>query len=101
MLSEHSLSINKGDKEMKLKALPSQTNAEDVVMGILVRNANLIDDVSEMINERTLYSTANQKLYTIINEMKNNEEHIDLVTVCSNLTDDVKTYGLNAYYITS
>ena len=83
----------------KLKMLPSQTEAEDVVMGILIRDASCLDEVGEMINERTLYSTANQQLYKIISKMKEDDEHIDLVTVSSNLTDRHKNYGLDAYYV--
>ena len=83
----------------KLKMLPSQTEAEDVVMGILIRDASCLDDVGEMINERTLYSTANQQLYKIIRKMKEDDEHIDLVTVSSNLTDRDKNYGLDSYYL--
>ena len=60
----------------KLKMLPSQTEAEDVVMGILIRDASCLDEVGEMINERTLYSTANQQLYKIISKMKEDDEHI-------------------------
>ena len=49
----------------KLKMMPSQTEAEDVVMGILIRNAQLLDDVQEMINQKTLYSSANKELLKI------------------------------------
>ena len=85
---------------MELKPLPSTTDAEDVVMGILIRSPECVEEVSDIINEKTLYNNKNKELYRILSRMKSNEEHIDLVTICSSLTDKHKEGNLTPYYIT-
>ena len=83
---------------MELKPLPSTTDAENTVMGILTRNPECFDAVAEIINERTLYSETNRELYRLIKKMTNNGEHIDIVTLSASIKDNS---SLTAYYIAS
>tara|TARA_R100001082_G_scaffold102257_1_gene72220 strand:- start:273 stop:1625 length:1353 start_codon:yes stop_codon:yes gene_type:complete len=80
--------------------LPYDNNLEDMVLGTLVHNPDHIDIVSEYIaNDNVFNTTRAKQLWKLLNKLKLNGEHIDLVTVCSHLTQENQTYGLNKMYV--
>tara|TARA_R100001510_G_C7641150_1_gene198764 strand:- start:99 stop:1451 length:1353 start_codon:yes stop_codon:yes gene_type:complete len=80
--------------------LPYDNNLEDMVLGTLVHNPDHIDIVSEYIaNDNVFNTTRAKQLWKLLNKLKLNGEHIDLVTVCSHLTQENHTYGLNKMYV--
>jgi replicative DNA helicase len=80
--------------------LPYDNNLEDMVLGTLIHNPGHIDIISEYIANDNVFNTTRAKhLWHLLNKLKLNGEHIDLITVCSHLTQEHQRYGLNKIYI--
>ena len=74
---------------------------EDVVLGSIIANPGVYDKVcGYLIDKEVLESTRAKMLWSKIKEMKRSGEHIDMVTVCSDLSSEDKLHGLPAYYVT-
>jgi len=80
--------------------LPVSEEGEKYVLGCIINNPNFYPKVSPYITNDTFFISINKRLWAMIKNMFNNDELINLVTVCGRLTESDKLSGLDAYYIT-
>ena len=79
--------------------MPSSQEAEDGVLGAIIEHPNIIDEVSAYLSNNIFYYERSRRLYSIIMEMYKNGEELDHVTICGRLSENDKTRGITAYYI--
>ena len=78
----------------------SGVELEDAVLGSVINNPKLYDKVcGYFIMEEVFSQTRASLLWNKITQMKKSNEHIDLKTMCSNLSKSDTCNGLNALYI--
>lgn len=77
--------------ETKLEKLPPQSiEAEQAVLGALLVNPTAITRVVESLEPNSFYRQAHKNIYNAIQELFNNNEPIDVVTVSEHLRDSEK-----------
>ena len=86
-------------KTMRDVLEPNVIDAEHILLGGIIFNSALISDVSPYVNDKTLYDDKSKVLFNILKRMNRNNNHIDLVTVCSELSKDDKDSGVNEYFV--
>ena len=90
---------NSGDNIIS-KELPNDTSIEQAVIGALIRYPHKYSDVSKyIISDDVWYNTKCRNLWKIISSMVRNREHIDMITVSSNLTEGDYINGLDNVFI--
>ncbi len=81
------------------REMPSSLEAEESVLGTIIMYPECFSEISHFLSESVFYEKRNQKLFSLIKRLIREEFEIDLVSICSNLSEDVKYSGLNASYI--
>ena len=81
--------------------LPISEEGEQHVLGCVINNPSYYVAVSPYIKKDTFYISTNRRLWNIIYNMNKNEEPINLVTICGRLTQNDKSSGLDAYYVST
>ena len=86
----------------KIVAPPSAKEAEGAILGIILIDSNSYHQAREYIsNSHVFYDDRNKILWDKIQYMISHNEHVDMITLCSDLTQEDKKNGLDEYYITS
>ena len=81
--------------------LPYDSETEDVVLGAVIQYKDEYNEVSKYIpHEDVFYQTRAQLLWNRITEMKRDNQHVDMLTVCSSLDKKDNNKGLTSFYIT-
>ncbi len=81
------------------REMPSSLEAEESVLGTIIMYPECFSEISHFLSESVFYEKRNQKLFSLIKRLIREEFEIDLVSICSNLSEDDKYSGLNASYI--
>jgi replicative DNA helicase len=82
----------------EVRISPHCEDSEKAVLGNLISNSNIHDEIAPFLDSKYFYNNSNRELYNIIRNMIKNDEPIDLVTVCSKASV-YKDSTLSAYYI--
>ena len=86
----------------KIVASPSAKEAEGAILGIIMLDSNTYHQAREYItSSHVFYDDRNKILWDKIQYMISHNEHVDMITLCSDLTQEEKSNGLDEYYITS
>ena len=82
--------------------LPYDESLEDSILGNIIMEPELYDEVAPFITSlEVFYYTKARVLWTKLSTMRKNREHIDTITVCSDITKQESDKGLTSYYITA
>jgi replicative DNA helicase len=78
---------------------PQNIGAEKWVLGSLLLDSRLIDDVGDMLKPRDFYADANQRIFRQLLEMRDERKRIDIALVMQRLTEDgeIKAVGGASY----
>tara|TARA_Y100001938_G_scaffold75619_1_gene104673 strand:- start:48 stop:1382 length:1335 start_codon:yes stop_codon:yes gene_type:complete len=79
---------------------PASQEAEDAVLGGIIDNPSIIDEVSAYLSDNIFYYDKSRRLYSIILNMYKNGEPIDSITIVGRLSQADKDKGISPYYIT-
>jgi len=86
---------------MEFKIQPHTTEIEESVLGCILEKPEEFHRVEPYLAEKGVwYLDSHKRLWEILSRMSANNEHIDIVTVISNLTDNDLKMGLDKYWIT-
>ena len=86
----------------KIVASPSAKEAEGAILGIIMLDSNTYHQAREYkTSSHVFYDDRNIILWDKIQYMISHNEHVDMITLCSDLTQEEKSNGLDEYYITS
>ena len=86
----------------KIVASPSAKEAEGAILGIIMLDSNTYHQAREYItSSHVFYDDRNKILWDKIQYMISHNEHVDMITLCSDLTQEEKSNGLDEYYIAS
>ena len=81
--------------------LPYDENLEDQILGHVIMEPDLYDEIAPFITDlEVFYHTKARVLWTKLSNMRKNREHIDVVTVCSEITKNESNKGLTKFYVT-
>lgn len=79
---------------------PQAVELEEAVLGALMLERDSLLEVVDIITEKSFYKEVHQKIYSVILELNNNSDPIDILTV----TDKIKNKGwlgeITPYFIT-
>ena len=78
---------------------PFSEEAENAILGAIISEPSLLDDVSGYLSADIFYLERNKRLYLILCEMSKNGEDIDIITISGRLTKTDHDIGIDAYYI--
>ena len=67
------------------KVVPQAVDLEEAVLGAMMLEADAVNAVIDILDSRSFYKPAHQKIYAIIQKLFNDSEPIDLLTVTSAL----------------
>ena len=81
------------------KMPPSSMEAEEAILGAIISNPIIIDQVSAYLSDDIFYYDRNKRLYSIILKMLKDGEEIDSITISGRLTSADKDSGVTAYYL--
>ena len=81
------------------KMPPSSMEAEEAILGAIISNPIIIDQVSAYLSDDIFYYDRNKRLYSIILKMLKDGEEIDSITISGRLTYADKDSGVTAYYL--
>ena len=81
------------------KMPPSSMEAEEAILGAIIANPIIIDEVSAYLSDNIFYYDRNKRLYSIILKMLKDGEEIDSITISGRLTSADKDSGVTAYYL--
>ena len=85
----------------KIVASPSATEAEEAILGIVLLEPDAYYQVREyIINEDVFYDDRNKLLWRKIRHAIQNNEHLDQITICSDLSSKDTDQGLDPFYVT-
>ena len=85
----------------KIVASPSAIEAEGAILGIVLLESSTYYQVREyIINEDVFYDDRNKLLWRKIRHTIQNNEHLDQITICSDLSSSDIKEGLDAFYVT-
>ena len=80
--------------------LPYDNELEDSVLGAIISDNNVYDEVAKYFNNIDVFGQSKAKsLWDKITSLKRENKKFDLVSICSSLTLDERTSGLTDYYI--
>ena len=85
---------------MERQNMPSSSEAEDILLGALMQDSSIYDSVVGYINEDVLYKQESKIIWNKIDSMLKSGNKVDMVTLCSELTEGEKSSGVNAHYLT-
>ena len=85
---------------MSDKVNPSSKEGERAILCSILENSKLFDDISAYLHKDYFHFKENARMFEILNNMHFNEEPIDTATVCGRLTEEDKSRGVDAYYVT-
>ena len=81
--------------------LPYDESLEDSILGQIIMEPDLYDEVAPFITDlEVFYHTKARALWLKISNMRKSREHIDVVTLCSEITKNESNKGLTKFYIT-
>ena len=80
--------------------LPQSKEAEDALLGSIIKDSNIYHDVAPYIEAEVFYKNESRSLWNKIGEMIRSNREVDMVTLCSSLTTEDKEIGVTPYYIT-
>ena len=81
--------------------LPYDNDTEDCILGAIINNPEEYDSVSKYVTDKQVfYQNKARLLWNKITLMRRENEHIDMITVCSSLSEEETKKGLTSYYIT-
>ena len=83
-------------QEMK----PSSIEGENAILASIIENPKILHEIGGYLHKSIFYENKNARLYEILVNMSNSEEPVDLVTICGRLTENDKSSGVDAYYVT-
>ena len=79
--------------------MPSASEAEDALLGAILEDSSIYDNVVQYINEDILYKQTSKVLWNKLSDMIASGYHTDVITVTESLTEGEKSLGLTAYYL--
>lgn len=80
--------------------LPYDKQTEDVVLGSIIKQPSDYEDVARFFTkEGVFYQPKAQLLWNKITKMRKKGEHIDVLTVCTSITQDEIDEGLDKIYV--
>ena len=85
---------------MSDKINPSSKEGERAILCSILENEKILDEYSGYLNKDYFYFQENARMFEILNNMHNNQEPIDMVTVCGRITEKDKSDGVDAYFVT-
>jgi len=85
---------------MTLKQMPSIVEAERSILAGILEDPNIIDKIIPYIKDGVFYDSKNKRIWEIINEIKSDDEVIDIMNIIARLTESEKTRGITPYYLT-
>ncbi len=85
---------------MSDKINPSSKEGERAILCSILENEKILDEYSGYLNKDYFYFQENARMFEILSNMHNNQEPIDMVTVCGRLTEKDKSNGVDAYFVT-
>ena len=75
--------------------LPYDESLEDSILGQIIMEPDLYDEVAPFITDlEVFYHTKARALWLKISNMRKSREHIDVVTLCSEITKNESNKGL-------
>tara|TARA_R110002020_G_scaffold17515_1_gene61422 strand:+ start:88 stop:1404 length:1317 start_codon:yes stop_codon:yes gene_type:complete len=80
--------------------LPQSKEAEDALLGSIIKDSNIYHDVAPYIEAEVFYKNESRALWNKVGEMIRSNREVDMVTLCSSLTTEDKEIGVTPYYIT-
>ena len=83
----------------KVKLPPFSEEAENAILGAIISQPSLIEEVSGYLSEEIFYLERNKRLYSILCSMSQNGEEIDIITIAGRLNDEDKSSGVTSYYV--
>tara|TARA_R100000664_G_C2758526_1_gene147466 strand:+ start:4067 stop:5401 length:1335 start_codon:yes stop_codon:yes gene_type:complete len=83
----------------KVKLPPFSEEAENAILGAIISQPSLIEEVSGYLSEEIFYLERNKRLYSILCSMSQNGEEIDIITIAGRLNDEDKNSGVTSYYV--
>ena len=82
------------------KTLPSDSKMENIVLGTLIQYPDKIDKVMGYFTDsEVLFQTKSKRLWKVLLSMRKKNQHIDLMTVSSYLSDEDRQHGVDDSYI--
>ena len=85
---------------MSDKINPSSKEGERAILCSILENEKILDEYSGYLNKDYFYFQENARMFEILSNMHNNQEPIDMVTVCGRITEKDKSNGVDAYFVT-
>ena len=84
----------------KLKVQPSAIDAEEAILGSIIKDNDIISTVESWIrDEEAFYSEANKKIRLCMKNLNRTNKPIDIIILSAELKEQFNQ-SLNAYYIT-
>ena len=80
--------------------MPSIVEAERSILAGILEDPNIIDKIIPYIKDGVFYDSKNKRIWEIINEIKSDDEVIDIMNIIARLTESEKTRGITPYYLT-
>lgn len=77
--------------------LPQAPEAEKVVLGTLLSDSNVLNEIRDILPVEAFYITRNQEIYQSILNVSDRGEHIDIITVlneCRKMKMDIMPYDI-------
>jgi replicative DNA helicase len=77
--------------------LPQAPEAEKVVLGTLLSDSNVLNEIRDILPVESFYITRNQEIYQSILNVADRGEHIDIITVlneCRKMKMDIMPYDI-------
>lgn len=77
--------------------LPQAPEAEKVVLGTLLSDSNVLNEIRDILPVEAFYITRNQEIYQSILNVADRGEHIDIITVlneCRKMKMDIMPYDI-------
>ena len=83
----------------KLKVQPNAVDAEEAILGSIIRDNSLISTVESWIrNEEAFYASANKRIWLCMKKLTKENKPIDIIILSAELKEQFDQ-SLNAYYI--
>ena len=78
---------------------PHSEEAENAILGAIIDNPSLLDEVSIYLSSDIFYFERSKRLYTLLCSMSQEGEDIDAITISGKLSKEDNNNGLTAYYV--
>jgi replicative DNA helicase len=73
-----------------IKTIPKNIEAEELIIGSIIINPNILHEVREIITFEDFYSEKNQKIFKAIEMLDDNRKPVDIITI----TDKLENMGV-------